>query len=166
MWKMDNLDPFASASYPGSVFLLSLQQDLVRWKIGRETRQLRLEGTRWRDPFKGAELEFGEDGIFRWLNLPSPPSSAIPSHSNPYPQAARMNGARYRFHPDRDLLVWNDDQGSMSRCGSNLEFPGEAWQGFLGYDGQGFRVEILFDENAGLIGEGTLSLRLEPLAAP
>ena len=77
-----------------------------------------------------------------------------------------MNGVRYRFHPDRDLLVWNDDQGSMSRSGSNLEFPDETWQGFLGYDGQGLRVEILFDQHAGLIGGDVLSLRLEPLAVP
>lgn len=133
-------DPFSSSKNK----FFEVQYGLLTWKIQRETRRLRLEGTTWEDahiPEMGA-MEFGKDGRIHLR-----PSNALeallsglgPLHFDPEPNEqialVRFDGAAYRFD-GRNYLVPKHPIGiGFWPESPNLEVEDSPWdiRGF--YDG-------------------------------
>lgn len=104
--------------------------------FARETRDLQLADSRWRDEKTGAVLEFGEDRRIRWISKPSTKSASIPPRINQF-VVDTIDGASFEF--DRystEFYEFQDDGGSMSGSNGNLEIASDpkvhAWIGFDG----------------------------------
>ncbi len=125
-------DPFSHGKLD---WLIPYQDRLVRWKFDQLTPRVKLAGTRWRDPRSGAECEFGKDGTFRWVQTLEPPDHPF-FNLDGYRLAKEVEGSAFVFHPERRGFYWNAFENSRSWNQSNLEFPNQPWNGFIGYDGK------------------------------
>ncbi len=134
---VDPNDPFGQGKL---AWMYPYQDRLVHWKFRQFTPRVPLAGSRWRHPDSGAECEFGKDGNFRWVKLPEPSNAFLNGES--YSLAKAIDGSPFLFHPEKRGLVWNHSEGTVSSIESNLEFPGQPWEGILGYDGRHLGIKV------------------------
>jgi hypothetical protein len=110
---------------------------LIRWKMRRETRLLRLEGSTWQNNATGAQLAFGRDGLIRVETTPGTPVLSPPVSSQFIAETEAvllaLDGTRYEFHPGLEPNVSAIEvvfEPSPRVAPSNLSFPDSPWWGF------------------------------------
>jgi len=129
---------------PGS-WCYEKEEALRIWKIRRETRRLKLEGTVWEAQPSGVTLSFQSDGRLAldgppgWLNrvFAGDPFGPDPDLT-PKERAAlaALNGAPHRHLKD---VPWGERWWPAQ---PNLELAGTPWKGFLSFDARVLQMEV------------------------
>lgn len=159
---------YESSRHPVGKWFLETREDILWKKFSSRTLELSLPGTRWQDRDSGAIVEFGEDGIFRWIARPYPTvklekfdaADAIWTSIDRIIEK-ELDGVSYTIQLDRNAFMSWDGSSSSSRLGRNVFFEtgaGIDLKGLVGTDGNSLGFSV-WDANRelGLIFERQIS---------